>query len=98
MKKRDAPGQIHLTATEAEALKARVKSSDKALLSASDIKLLLGLISFNLWLQQQLSLAKLTMTKLREFFGFSTEKKIPKKLKAYLKARAEAQKQGQAHL
>lgn len=96
MKKGDAPEQIHLTSDEAEALKARIKASHEVL-NPSDIKLIIGLISFNLWLQQQLSLAKLTISKLREFFGFTTEKKTPKKLKAYLKTRAQTQKQDQAH-
>ena len=91
MKKMDAPEQIHLTSDEAEALKARVKTAHEVLLKPSDIKLILGLISFNLWLHQQLSLAKLTITKLKEFFGFSTEKKTLKKLKTHLKAKTQDQ-------
>jgi hypothetical protein len=79
MKKTDVPQQIQLTAAEAEALKARIAAKE---LSADDIELMIGLISFSFWLQQQLAFAKLTIDKLKSFFGFTTEKKTLQKLKA----------------
>ena len=50
----DAPEKIQLSFEEAESLKTRLQSND---LSEKDRKLLLGLISFNLWLQERLSRA-----------------------------------------
>lgn len=77
MPNENQPGHITLSIEEAEALKARVNAS-AGVLSEHDIKLLVGLISFNLWLQKQLSLAKLSIRRLKRLFGFSTEKKTPK--------------------
>lgn len=71
----DPPKQVTLTLEEAEALKARLQTS--ASLSSEDIKIVTGLITFSLWLQQQLSLAKLSIRRLKKIFGFSTEKKKP---------------------
>jgi hypothetical protein len=68
------PEQVTLTPEEAEALKARIRATS---LAEQDIKLMVGLISFNLWLQQQLSTAKLSIHRLKRLFGFSTEKKSP---------------------
>ena len=68
------PKQVSLTAQEAEALKQRVLSQS---LSDTDQELLVGLITFNFWLQQQLATAKLTIRKLKGFFGFRKEKKSP---------------------
>ncbi len=67
------PKQITLTQEEAEALKVRIQTP--ALLSPEDIKIMTGLISFSLWLQQQLNLAKLSIRRLKQLFGISTEKK-----------------------
>jgi len=66
------PELMTLTAEEAEALKSRITS---AALLESDKKIVLGLISFTLWLQKQLSLAKLSIERLKSLFGISTEKK-----------------------
>ncbi len=66
------PEQVTLTAEEAQALKTRIQTSN---LVEGDIKLLVGLVSFNCWLQQQLSTAKLSIQRLKRLFGFSTEKK-----------------------
>lgn len=68
------PEHVNLTAEEAQALKARVQANN---LAEDDIKLLVGLISFNLWLQQQLATAKFSIQRLKRLFGFSTEKKSP---------------------
>ena len=66
------PELMTLTAEEAEALKSRISA---ATLLDSDKKIMLGLISFTLWLQKQLSLAKLSIERLKSLFGISTEKK-----------------------
>jgi uncharacterized short protein YbdD (DUF466 family) len=66
------PDYVKMTAEEAEALKARVAGSN---LAEQDMKLLIGLVSFTLWLQNQLALAKLSINRLKKLFGFSTEKK-----------------------
>ncbi len=75
MSAKEIPERINLTREEAEALKFRIHKNQ---LTEEDLKLLGGLVSFNLWLQQQLSLAKISIHKLKQFFGFSTEKKSPK--------------------
>ncbi len=75
MTAKEAPQKISLTAEEAEALKLRVQNSKD--LSATDIKILNGLISFSIWLQNQLSIAKISINRLKKIFGFSTEKKSP---------------------
>lgn len=72
---KEAPEKISLTSEEAESLKSRIENNQ---LSKSDIKILTGLISFSLWLQNQLSLAKLSIHRLKQCFGMSTEKKRPK--------------------
>ena len=72
MTAKEAPQKISLTAEEAEALKSRVSNNQ---LSATDIKIINGLIAFNIWLQNQLGLAKISINRLKKIFGFSTEKK-----------------------
>ncbi len=72
MKKANEPEEIILTVEESEALKARVLASN---LSESDRSLLVGLVSFALWLQLQLNRAKLSIHRLKQLFGVSTEKK-----------------------
>jgi hypothetical protein len=72
----DKPKKINLTPAAAGLLKERVLAVQE--LSAADRDILVGLISFNFWLQQQLLTAKLTITRLKRLFGFSTEKKTPK--------------------
>jgi len=73
MNQQEAPKQMTLTLVEAESLKERVSAG--AVLSEKDITILTGLISFNIWLQKQLSLARLSIHRLKKLFGFSTEKK-----------------------
>lgn len=72
MKKNDEPEKITLTAEESEALKERILANN---LSEEDRSLLVGLVSCVLWLQLQLSRAKLSIHRLKQLFGFSTEKK-----------------------
>jgi hypothetical protein len=66
------PELMTLTVEEAEALKSRISAGT---LLDSDKKIMLGLISFTLWLQKQLPLAKLSIERLKSLFGISTEKK-----------------------
>ena len=69
-KEEQSPKQVTLSPEEANALTERIK--DNAL-TKTDIDHILGLISFNLWLQQRLSRAKLTIKKLRQLFGFKPD-------------------------
>lgn len=71
----EKPAQIKLTAVEAQALKDRINSTN---LTESDKKIISGLLSFNLWLEQQLHTAKLSIQRLKQLFGISTEKKTLK--------------------
>lgn len=73
----DKPERITLSKEEAEALKARIGAV--VALSENDKKIMLGLISFTLWLQHQLEGAKLTIKRLCQLFGTSTEKRSQKK-------------------
>lgn len=69
------PKQVKLTAKEANDLRERVLKLNE--ISDNEKELLAGLITFNLWLQQQLSKATFTIKKLKRLFGFKTEKKSP---------------------
>jgi hypothetical protein len=75
-KQEEIPMKVILTAKAAEAMKERIRSKS---LTDDDVTTLVGLVSLSLWMQKQLSRAKLTITQLRKFFGFKTEKNIPKK-------------------
>lgn len=70
------PKQIDLTSDQAASLTQRLLAAKD--ISEQDKELLAGLVSFNLWLHQQLSLAKLSIRKLKRLFGFRREKKSPK--------------------
>jgi len=72
----DSPEHVTLTLMEANALKDRIKASK---LLSKDIKLVIGLINFNVWLQQRLARAKLSIKRLKNLFGITTEKKTVKK-------------------
>jgi len=69
------PKQVKLTSEEAQKLRECVLKGDE--LSTEQRELVAGLISFNLWLQQQLSKANFKIKQLKKLFGFSTEKKSP---------------------
>lgn len=73
----DKPEKVTLSREEAEALKARIGAVTA--LSEADKKIVLGLISFTLWLQHQLENTKLTIKRLCQLFGTSTEKRSQKK-------------------
>ena len=70
-KKSASPEHIKLSAQEVDALQQRIEKSN---LPNQDIKLLLGLLAFNQWLQERLSRAKLTIKRLRQIFGFKNER------------------------
>ena len=66
---------VSLTQEEIEALKNRVADSS---LAEHDQKIVLALLSFNFWLQNQLTQAKLSILRLKKIFGLPTEKKTLK--------------------
>lgn len=67
------PKQVKLTETEANSLLVRIQNNA---LTDEDRQIFSGLISFNLWLEQQLQSAKLSIHRLKQLFGFkSSEKK-----------------------
>ena len=69
------PKQVKLTEAEANSLLARIQNNT---LTDEDRLIFSGLISFNLWLEQQLQSAKLSIHRLKQLFGFkSSEKKSP---------------------
>ncbi len=69
------PKKVQLTELEANALIVRIQNNT---LTDEDRLIFSGLISFNLWLEQQLQAAKLSIHKLKKLFGFkSSEKKKP---------------------
>lgn len=70
----DKPKQVKLTAKEAASLRDRVLKGEK--LNTEHKELIAGLISFNFWLQEQLSKANFRIRQLKKLFGFSTEKKV----------------------
>lgn len=72
MSKGKNPKQVKLTAQQARALEERVNHCD---LADEDKTLLTGLMSFNLWLEQELQQAKLGIRRLNGIFGIKTEKK-----------------------
>jgi len=69
-KKNEAPKRVILTDKEADSLKERLINQK---LTKKDISILLGLIVLSKWMQDRLSRAKLTMKRLRNLFGFSSE-------------------------
>ena len=64
------PKKVVLTTQQAKELEQRLSSNS---LSEDDIATLSGLLSFNLWIQDQLSRTKLTIKRLQSMFGFSSE-------------------------
>lgn len=74
----NGPEVISLSNDEIESLKKRVEASS---LAEHDQKIVLSLLSFNFWLQSQLSRAQLSILRLKKIFGLPTEKKSPKPLK-----------------
>ena len=72
MTKEKQPQKVRLTQAQADELVERVKHAN---LPSCDIELVTGLISFNLWLSNKLELADFTISRLRKFLGFKSEKK-----------------------
>lgn len=70
MKKTKTPKKVELTTLQAKVLEKRLRENS---LTDSDVETFLGLLSFNLWMQDQLSRAKLTIKRLRKMFGFHNE-------------------------
>ena len=68
----EQPEKIYLNPGEAQGLMERIAANR---LSQDDLNTLSGLVSFNLWLQEGLSKAQLTIKRLKSLFGFKTEKK-----------------------
>lgn len=66
------PKKIDLTPEQAEALRQRLVSNQ---LNENDKEILLGMVSFNFWLREQLALAKMSIGRLKRLFGFRREKK-----------------------
>lgn len=71
MTEKNKPNVVTLTPKEAEEFKDRIINSP---LTEHDQKIVLALLSFNFWLQNQLERAKLTILRLKKIFGLSTEK------------------------
>ncbi len=64
------PGRIKLSQDDEIKLRASILASNLS----DDVKsLVLSIIDFNQWLQQQLKFAKLSIKKLKKLFGFKTE-------------------------
>ena len=68
--KNKAPKQVALSDQQADELKDRIKQNK---LTNRDMDILLGLLAFNLWLQERLARAKLSIKRLRHLFGFKNE-------------------------
>jgi hypothetical protein len=75
MKNKNEPRKIDLTQQQAESLKQRLLTNN---LCDTDKEILLGMVAFNFWLRDQLSLAKISIGRLKRLFGFRREKKSPK--------------------
>jgi hypothetical protein len=73
MKTKNEPKKVDLTEEQAESLKQRLLAAQD--LPEQDKEILLGLVSFNFWLRNQLSLAKINIRRLKRLFGFRREKK-----------------------
>lgn len=70
--KNKEPKQIRISSQQADELMERVKNKQT---TQQDVDIILGLIAFNLWLQNVLSRAKITIKKLKSIFGFKRESK-----------------------
>ena len=66
------PDQIKLSAEKVQELQNKIKNTN---LTSEDQRILTGLVSSCLWLQDKLIKSKLTISKLKDIFGITTEKK-----------------------
>lgn len=71
MGKKSRPEQIKLTAKQVKNLEVKLQNNQ---LEQEDVNILISVLTFYLWLQEQLSKAKLTITRLKKIFGFKREK------------------------
>lgn len=76
MKKKKSPEMINLPAEKLDEIKNRFESG--AILE-EDKKIILLILSTYSWLYRQLQAKKLGMQRLRNLFGFTTEKRIKSK-------------------
>jgi len=72
MRRRKAPEIINLSEHELEGIKNRLESNTT---EEQDKKIILLILSAYLWLQRQLRNKKLGIQRLRNLFGFKTEKR-----------------------
>jgi hypothetical protein len=72
VKKRKSPEIIELSAEKLEGIKSRLASN---ILLEEDKSVLLAIICAYVWIQGQLTTAKLSIHRLKKMFGFSTEKR-----------------------
>lgn len=72
MRRRKAPEIVNLSTQELDGIKARLESNT---IQDEDKKIILLILSAYLWLQRQLQLKKLGIQRLRNLFGFNTEKR-----------------------
>ena len=70
MAKKDNPEQVKLSQEEVENIQKCIKESN---LPDNVKDIVLGLIDLNIWLHEQIATAKLTIKKLKKFFGFKNE-------------------------
>lgn len=75
MKKKKSPEIIELSSEALEGVKSRLTSCS---LLEEDKAVLLAIVSGYVWIQGQLTTAKLSIYRLKKLFGFSTEKRNKK--------------------
>jgi hypothetical protein len=72
MSRAKSPELLNITEQQLEDIRLRIGTNS---LSAEDIKLLTTLLTTYTWLMKQLSRSKITIHRLKQFFGYSSEKK-----------------------
>ena len=72
MSRTKSPELLSITKQQLEDISLRISKSS---LSAEDIKLLTALLTTYTWLMKQLSRSKITIHRLKQLFGYSSEKK-----------------------
>jgi hypothetical protein len=72
MSRTKSPELLSITEQQLEDINLRISKSS---LSAEDIKLLTALLTTYTWLMKQLSRSKITIHRLKQLFGYSSEKK-----------------------
>jgi len=76
MSSQHKPKVVELTRDDVISLKNKISDTNWG---DNEKKLVVGILEFNLWLQDQLQNARLTIFKLKKIFGLPTEKKRIKK-------------------